>query len=359
MLCRKIVPLLMPVTIPIIILNWNGVEDTLECLESLQRQSYPNFIVYLLDNGSDERNVRLLKENFQDDPRVRLIFSETNLGFTKGNNAILRELVDAPENYPCVVLLNNDTVVAENWLQQLLQCAQETKAGMITCKMVNYFDRSRMDNAGHAMLNTAEIIPIGFMEPVGNYMERFENMGSCAGATLYSMEMLRHTGLFDEYFETGYEDAELGVRAVVLGYKSVFEPSALVFHKISRSVNKVLNYEYLLKIQLNIFYSYFKLMPRTALLLNLPWLVFKYGAVLLIDVIFLRIRFLKIMSDAIYRTVFRERKRIVQARRAFYSQHRPISSWAILKKMEFFLWFDIKRFFKYVVLKQPTTFEKY
>lgn len=349
----------MSPAIPILILNWNGIEDTIECLGSLFEQRYSNFNIYLADNGSDERNVRLLKENFAHHPKVTLIFNETNLGFAKGNNALMETVLASEADYKYVVLLNNDTVVDPDWLQELVQCAEENKAGMVTSKMVNYYDRRFMDNAGHRMLNTAEIIPIGHKEPVENYTKPFENIGPCAGAALYSSEMLRSIGLFDGYFETGYEDAELGVRAVVLGYKSMFEPKAVIYHKISRSVNKVLNYNYLLKIQLNIFYSYFKLMPTLALLINLPSLVFKYGSVLLIDIVFLRIRFLKIMTHAIYLTLFRERKQILQSRRAFFANHQPVSSWTILKKQEFFLWFDIQRFFKFVILNRPTTFEKY
>lgn len=349
----------MSPTIPIIILNWNGIDDTLECMESLWEQKYSNFKVFLVDNGSKNDDAQILRERFSNHPKVSLIFNEENLGFTRGNNEILRQIIHSEQDYPYVVLLNNDTVVEPDWLQQLVCCAEETNAGMVTSKMVNYFDHSRMDNAGHRMLNTAEIIPIGHMHPIEEFNERFENMGSCAGATLYDVKMLREIGIFDEYFETGYEDAELGVRAVVTGYRSVFEPRAVVYHKISQSVNKVLNYEYLLKIQLNIFYSYFKLMPTMAILVSLPSFIFKYGSILIIDIVFLRIKFLKIMCDAIYRTVFQERKKIAAARKAFHESHKTVSSWEILRKQEFFLWFDIKRFFKYVILRRPTTFEKY
>jgi hypothetical protein len=100
-------------------------------------------------------------------------------------------------------------------------------------------------------------------------------------------------------------------------------------------------------------------MPAPVLWVNLPSFLFKYGSVLLIDVVFLRIRFLKIMLDAMGRTFFKERKKIIEARRAFFKNNRPISNWAILKKQEFFLWFDVKRFFKYVVMRKPTTFERY
>lgn len=349
----------MSSTIPIIILNWNGIEDTLECINSLSEQKYLNFYIYLVDNGSDEENVRLLKKYFAHHPKIRLIFNESNLGFAKGNNAILRRLIAPDHDFRYIALLNNDTEVDSEWLQELVRCAEETGAGMVSSKMINYFDRKLMDNAGHKMLNTAEIIPIGHLEPVESFSERFENMGPCAGAALYSVEMLRQIGVFDRYFETGYEDAELGVRGVVLGYKSVFEPKAIVYHKISRSVNKVLNYNYLLKIQLNIFYSYFKLIPYPALLVSLPFVLFKYCSIIAIDILFFRWRFLKIMSSAIYLALFRERKKITESRREFFETQTPIPSFDILRKQEFFLWFDIRRFFKFIILNRPTKFERY
>lgn len=300
-----------------------------------------------------------MQEVFGNHPKIELVLNPENLGFTRGNNAILQKILASPTPPRYIALLNNDTAVDERWLENLLRCAEETNAGMVSSKMVNYFDRRFMDNAGHRMLNTAEIIPIGHMEPVGHFTSRFENMGACAGAALYSADMLRHIGIFDPYFETGYEDAELGVRAVAMGYKSIFEPNAVVFHKISRSVSKIRGYEYLLKVQLNIFYSYFKLMPLPVLLVNLPLLAFKYGTVLLVNLLFGRRQFFKMMYNAIYRAAFWERNAILAARRAFFEKHAPVRSGPILRKMEFFLWFDIKRFFKYVVLRQPTTFEQY
>jgi len=171
--------------------------------------------------------------------------------------------------------------------------------------------------------------------------------------------MLCDIGIFDEYFNTGYEDAELGMRANILGYKSIYAPSAIVYHKESQSVSKIMNYEYLLKIQLNIFYSYFKLMPAFSLWLNLPSLLFKYLSILIIDVIFIRPKFLKIMLHAMYRTLFTERKTILNARHNFQRKHRPISALKLQRKMEFFLWFDIKRFVKYVILRRKTEFERY
>lgn len=183
-------------------------------------------------------------------------------------------------------------------------------------------------------------------------------MGACAGAALYSTHMLKDIGLFDPYFDTGYEDAELGVRANVLGYDSYLAPDAIVYHKISRSVAKIRDFDYVLKTQLNIFYSYFKLMPWPVILLNLPFIIFKYGAVILLNLIFGRFFFFNVMRKAISSSLTTERKTINKARQEFYRSHRPISSFRILSKMEFFLWFDIKRFYKHMIRGEKTQFEK-
>lgn len=109
---------------------------------------------------------------------------------------------------------------------------------------------------------------------------------------------------------------------------------------------------------MNSFYTYFKLMPLTVLLINLPSFLFKYGMVVLINIVFYRSFFLKMLSDAFYRTLFKERKKILECRREFFDNHKAISSLQILRKQTFFLFFDIRRFIKFVVLKQPTDFER-
>jgi GT2 family glycosyltransferase len=345
-------------TIPVIILNWNGVMDTLSCVDSVLAQDYPAVRVLLVDNGSDGDDADVLAGHFGQDPRVTLVCNTQNLGFTKGNNRILAGLLEAEDCPPFVFLLNNDTVIEPDCLRRLLACAQETGAGMVGARMVNYFDRTRMDNAGHRMLNTAEIIPLGHGDPVGFHDERMDTMGACAGAALYRTAMLRDIGLFDPFFDTGYEDAELGARAVFLGYRSVYEPTAVVYHKVSQSVRKVMGYGYLLRIQVNIFYTYFKLMPRLALVLNLPSLVFKYGMVLLIDILFFRVKFLRIMLHAFHASFFIHGRAIRNARRDFQRKHKP-RSFPLLRRLECFLLFDTRRFFRHVVFRRKVIFENY
>lgn len=349
----------MQSTIPIIILNWNGLSDTLECMKALEKQTYTNWLAYLVDNGSSGNDAQVLQEKFGQHPKIKLVLNSENLGFTKGNNAVLRKLISSESNYHYIALLNNDTKVSPHWLQELFNSAQEEKAAIVSSKMINYFYPKQMDNAGHRMLNTGEILPVGHAEPVENHNKTVENMGACAGAALYSVVMLRKIGIFDEYFKTGYEDAEIGVRAFVTGHKTIFAPKAEMLHKVSQSINKIRDYEYTLKIQMDIFYTYLKLFPLPVLIINFIPFIFKISAVLLIDIIFGRWKFLKVMLDALYRTAVTDRKMILQRRREFMQQHQLISSWKILKKQEFFLWFDIKRFKKHIIDGEQMVFEKY
>lgn len=345
-------------TVPIIILNWNGLEDTKECLTALFEMDDQNFKVYLLDNGS-KSDVPALVELYEDHPQIELLLSDENLGFTKGNIHVLEHIIKTADyQWEYLALLNNDTAVGKSWLSSLLAEAKSKNAGMVASKMINYFDRSIMDNAGHMMLNTAEIVPIGHADKIENYNDPIDNFGSCAGATLYERSMIDEIGFFDPYFSTGYEDAEIGARALVSGYKCVYAPGAIVYHKISQSVSKIFDYDYLLHIQKNIFFSYLKLMPWPVILISLPSFIVKYLIIIIIDIIFWRPKYLKILFQTLWETFTKEFTTIRKKRKEFFAQIQPISSFQILRKQQFFLWFDTKRFFKYIVFRKQSEFDK-
>ncbi len=345
-------------SIPVIILNWNGIDDTEKCVEHLLNQTESDVKIYLVDNGSDEDNVSRLRSLAASHENIFLRLNDKNLGFTRAHNIVLAEIISRAVPPEFIILLNNDAFAKKDWVEKLVAAANTYNADMVGGKMVNYFKKNMLDNIGHRLLNTAEIIPKGSGEKNEVYNDVHENVGPCAGAALYRTAMLREIGLFDEFFETGYEDAELGVRGTILGYKSIFTPEAIVFHKISQSVSRVRDYNYVLKTQINIFYSYIKLMPWPVLLINTPFIIFKYGLVLLLNLIFGRWFFFRVMRTAIWQTLTSKRKMILESRTAFFKNHRPISSLSILRKMEFFLLFDVKRFTKHMLKRKPTQFEK-
>lgn len=345
--------------IPIIILNWNGLTDTQECLAALERQTYQNFIIHLVDNGSTASEVTALQELYGRHPNIRLHFNAENLGFTRANNLILQQILTQEVIAPYIVLLNNDTNAASDWLANLIEAADRTGADMVASKMINYYHRKRMDNAGHQLLNTLEVLPLGHDQAIGEYLAGFENIGPCAGAALYSSAMLLDIGIFDEHFRNGYEDVELGLRGIVCGYRSVFEPTAIVYHKISRSINKIRDFAYTLNIQRHIYYIIAKLIPSGALWRCIPFLLFRTGAALVINLLFFRWKFLRIQLLAIYWVFTTGNPNLRESRKTFFQSHQTISSHLLIKKMDFFLKKDLRRFYKYLIRGEKMVFEKY
>lgn len=322
-------------------------------------QTVPGFKALVLDNGSETSDLANLQANFPDDARFHLVTSPENLGFTRGVNYLLRHYV-LGANGTFVALLNNDAVVHEQWLEQLLLKARESNAGIVASCMINFFERDRMDNAGHLILNTGEILPLAQNEPVSDWQQSFYNAGACAGAALYRVDMLQRIGIFDPFFYTGYEDAELGVRALLTGYPTVYAPQAIVYHKISRSINKIRDFNYTLKVQVDAFYTVLKLWPWPNLLLNAPFFILKVVLVSLMNLLFGRWAFMRVLWIALYRTAIRDRSEMLAARRDFYSQTRPSMPWyEFQKKLTFFLSFDLQRFYKYIWKREQAVSEKH
>jgi len=241
----------------------------------------------------------------------------------------------------------------------LVKCAKENCAGMISSRMINYYNRKIMDNAGHLMLNTGEILPIGHGESISLHNSLKENIGACAGACLYNVEMLQDIGYFDEYFDTGYEDAELGLRATLVGYKCLYEPKAIVYHKMGNSIGKIFDYDYVLKVQKNILYTYFKLMPLVNILLSAPLILFRYISMSLIYLFFGKWYFLKIIWHSLKDLISVDGNKILITRKQFNANRSLLSINQIHKKQIFFLLLDINRFRRIFIRKEQSAFETY
>lgn len=342
------------VKLPLIIVNWNGTEDTIECLNSLEESTFKDFRVYLIDNNSDSENRNKLIAFAQNKPYVELILNSKNLGFAKAHNKIWEERLQF-EDTEYIALLNNDTAIDPNWLEALITTAKDSKADIAASKMINYWHRNKMDNAGHRMLNTGEIIPIGHNKEVEQYTAELSNLGACAGACLYSTKMLKDIGFFDPVFTTGYEDAELGLRAVVTGHKSIYVPDAIVYHKMGQSIKNIFNEEYSLMIHTSILYSYFKCMPFLNIVLAFPSFLIKYISMFVIDIIFWRPKFLRVLLKS-WRNIFnnygnlKQRRKALKSKRIKYLKH-P-------QKISFFF-FDVKRFWDFIILKKKSAIDNY
>jgi len=344
-------------TYPIIILNWNNADDTLECLGSLELLTCRDFDIILIDNHSEETDRMRLQEYCSRYDSICFIQNDSNLGFGRAHNEVFKKII-FPRGYSHVILLNNDTTVKSDWLNNLAACIAEEQPGMISCKMLNYSDHQTINNLGHKFQNTGDILPIANNEPSDGYTKRFLNAGASGGAAVYSVAMLKEIGLFDEYFFCGYEDAELGVRAMVAGYKLIVEPNSIVYHKVSATINTVRDYDFTLKIQLGLMYSYFKLMPWPVILANAPFAFARNGLLLLIFLAFGRLKYIRIFFHSWYLFLTRDLKIVLKQRKTI-KKIRRLSSSQILFRQEFFLKDNIKRFQRYFIQGNKTIFEQF
>ena len=338
--------------IPIIILNWNGLEDTIHCISSLQNQTKKGFHIYLVDNDSENNEGEILKERYKKDSNITIIQNTTNLGFVRGNNLILRKILAKQSPPDSIILLNNDTEVDPMWFESIM----ESTADIVGCKLTDFYNRSLMDSAGHRMLRTGEIIPIGHGDSVKNFTTQFNPFGVCAGACRYSTSMLKDIGLFDKFFVTGYEDAELGARAIMMGYSCEYCPDAVVYHKGSVSIQKIRNLEYSRKIQTNIWYTYWKLMPLPLIFLTLPVLLLKQLGIILLGISTNRPILRKVHTESL-REIWNQRSIIQKERRDFQNQ-RVLSALQIWMKQSSFVRHYFSYFWNYIVKREQTVFEK-
>jgi len=274
------------------------------------------------------------------------LFDE-NLGFTLAHNILISEILETDVCPDYFFLLNNDTTVDSQVLENLISHVVETNSDLVSCKMIQYYDRNKIDNVGHLMLNSGEILPVGRGLDTKNYTERMINVGACAGAAFISTQLIRNIGFFDEHFDTGYEDAEFGLRAKLLGYNSSYEPKAIVYHKGSTSLKKVMNLKYESRMHSNMVYTYLKLMPMRFLAINIPLALLKYIIILFLRLITLQVKTILLHVHSIWYFCTNGLIEAIEARKAFYACHKVSKKYqrSFLKPTLFFVTHDFRRSF--------------
>ncbi len=221
----------------IVILNWNGLADTLDCLESLAGLEYPNFEVIVVDNDSSDDSEEVLKGRY---PQHIIIQSGANLGFAGGTNVGLRYALEHGADYAW--LLNNDTLVEPDALTELVKRMQEkSDAGLCGSTLVYHHDRSRVQAYGGATYNKwlSTSRHIGQDAPKGqevNTEEVESQLDYLVGAScLVSRPFLEEVGLMSEDYFLYYEEVDWAARARGR-YTLAFAPKSVVYHKEGGSI---------------------------------------------------------------------------------------------------------------------------
>ena len=221
----------------IIILNWNGKTDTIECLESLKKMKYPNYKITLVDNGSADGSVECFKRLY---PEIELIENQKNLGFAEGNNVAIKEVIERGNKY--VLLLNNDTVVDKNFLCELVKIAEGNQSIGILGPTVYYYSQpNRIQSAGAKILwnkGTDYIFRLNEFDN-GRHIETIEVDYVSGCAILIRTEVFKKVGYLNKDYFAYWEETDLCVRAHKVSYRIVYVPRAKIWHKGGSTSKKI------------------------------------------------------------------------------------------------------------------------
>lgn len=216
----------------VILVNWDRPHDTLECIRSLESSDYPNFTTVVVDNGSIDDSLSILKQV----AKIVLIKAGANLGFTGGNNLGIKYALEHKAD--CVLLLNNDALIAPDALSKMVAVAEsDGKIGIVTPKILYHPERDRIWAAGtkyYGWCMTTRLT--GYRQTdVGQYAGERDLSWATGCVMLIKKEVLTEVGsLNDELFAVG-EDLDYGLRTIKQGYRIKYMPSAVVWHKESVS----------------------------------------------------------------------------------------------------------------------------
>lgn len=213
--------------VTVVIPNWNGKKYFRTCLDSLKKLEARSWKleIIVVDNGSTDGSLEFLKKNY---PKVQIFTFSENRGFSAAVNLGIK---GAQGRY--IALLNNDTEVDKNWLQNLVIEAEKSDAKTMSfaSKMVNFYQRDLLDSCGDGYTWYGRAYKRGLKQKDKGQFDKKEFIfGACAGAALYKKELFEKIGSFDEDFFAFNEDVDLSFRAQLAGFKCLYVPQAIVHH---------------------------------------------------------------------------------------------------------------------------------
>lgn len=217
--------------IGLLFLNWNGKNDTIECIDSLKKQDYRNFLIVIVDNGSTDGSQEYIKRYY---PDIKLIENEKNLGYPEGMNNGLAYLLGTDCEY--ILTLNNDMVFDSKLLDELLRAAEQYPGCIFTAKQYYYDNPEKIHNAG------------GFFD-IRNGRAWHKGIGDLdtgnddtirqvdyAGIIFAKKDVFKNVGLLEQSYFMYVDDTEWSIRAKRMGYMLLMVPTARIFHKVGQSI---------------------------------------------------------------------------------------------------------------------------
>ena len=215
--------------ISVVVLNYNAGELLLNCIESIKKSIYKNLEIIVVDNISTDKSQKMCKEKY---PDIKLIQNDKNFGYCEGNNIGIRE---AKGDY--IIILNPDTIVESNWIEELLSAYNKFGEGLYQPKILSLNEKQVLQSTG----NMIHVFGFGFAKDKGRKDretdEEIKKIGYASGTCLFtSRNVLDKVGLLDAFLFLYHDDLDLGWRASQIGINSYYVPKSKIYHVESYSL---------------------------------------------------------------------------------------------------------------------------
>ncbi|MGG4405951.1 glycosyltransferase family 2 protein [Geobacillus stearothermophilus] len=208
----------------VILLNYNGYKDTIECIESLEKVTYPNMKIVIVDNNSTDGSEQIIKEKF---PQHTFIQTGDNLGFAGGNNVGINYALEQGADYVC--LLNNDTVVEKDFLDKLVETAEKDETiGIVGGTILQYEDNKKIWYAG-GYFNRIGGKAVHIKKLPKQILNEVTFITGCL--QLIRRKVLLEVGLLPEEYFLYYEDLDYCMQVRNKGYRLIYDKRAVIYHK--------------------------------------------------------------------------------------------------------------------------------
>jgi len=223
--------------VSIVILNYNGARDTVECLKSLEELTYKNFEIILVDNNSHSDDIALINKTLNDRFKP-IIVNDANKGFAGGNNVGIRQAIK--NNSEFILLLNNDTIVKPEFLTKLIEKTSiSSQIGIFTPKIMYFSNPNLIWSAG---CKISKLRSSGFPLSYKKSTSYGNDDKYCTCATgccmLINRDVIDKIGFLDEKYFLYLEDTDYSYRVIKSGYKIYYVSNSIIYHKVSSSTQK-------------------------------------------------------------------------------------------------------------------------
>lgn len=257
----------MKICVSIIITNYNGENLLQECLDSLEKQNFERkFECIVVDNGSKDESISILKKH-KIEPKI--ISLDKNYGVSYALNRGIEA-----SNGEFVIFLNNDTKAEINWLENLVTAIEaDEKIFSVGSKMLNYHNPELIDDAGEEYCILGWVFQNGKGKKEKKYNKKIQVFANSGGASIYRKKIFDEIGCVDEEFFAYVEDVDISYRAMIYGYKNLYEPKARILHIGSASFGGQYNSFKTNLVARNNIWLIYKNMPLIQIIINSPFLL--------------------------------------------------------------------------------------